>query len=115
MAMSDCEMCWSTPCTCGHEWEKKSNGQLIEMIDMLNRILKEKMPLDENVNKQAAGGDTDVPSLPVDVEIELYNEVCDWYSNHRHMFQTSKYYGLEIEHELFWLVTRCIASLNSFK
>lgn len=32
MSLSDCEKCWDTPCTCGHEYRDYSTGQMIEWI-----------------------------------------------------------------------------------
>jgi len=46
MSMSDCEMCWNTPCTCGWDWRNRNIQDLKGTIRILNRIIsyKEKNP-----------------------------------------------------------------------
>ena len=41
MSMSDCSECWSTPCTCGHDYEGWSEENIIKQIEMLQRVLEE--------------------------------------------------------------------------
>lgn len=46
MAMSDCVKCWETPCSCGHDWNKRSFEYLIKTRNMLDKVIQEKMPSD---------------------------------------------------------------------
>lgn len=32
MALSDCEKCWDTPCTCGYQFINYSQEKLVEFI-----------------------------------------------------------------------------------
>ena len=43
MPLSDCPKCWMTPCECGHEYEKWSKSRLQSHIEMLQRVLQEKL------------------------------------------------------------------------
>jgi hypothetical protein len=42
MSLSDCEKCWDTPCTCGHEYKSWTVARLREQIAMFKRVLAEK-------------------------------------------------------------------------
>lgn len=42
MSLSDCEKCWETPCTCGHEWEKYSLEYLLAFRKMLDTVINKK-------------------------------------------------------------------------
>jgi hypothetical protein len=42
MSLSDCEKCWDTPCTCGHEYRKWTVAALRMQIAMLQTVLKKK-------------------------------------------------------------------------
>ena len=42
MAMSDCEKCWETPCSCGHGYRDWSAERLQSQIDMLNQVKAER-------------------------------------------------------------------------
>lgn len=39
--MFNCEHCWNSPCTCGHEYKGWSIEQLKSQIEMLQKVLKE--------------------------------------------------------------------------
>jgi hypothetical protein len=43
MSMSDCEKCWDTPCTCGHDYEGWSVERLEAQIQMLQRVRFQKL------------------------------------------------------------------------
>ena len=32
MSLSDCSMCWDTPCTCGHEYKEYSKDYFVKFI-----------------------------------------------------------------------------------
>jgi hypothetical protein len=40
--MSDCDRCWNTPCTCGHDYKNWSEERLSKQIKMLYKVLKAK-------------------------------------------------------------------------
>ena len=41
MAMSDCPKCWETPCCCGYEYRKYSDGNKIELASVVLNIPKD--------------------------------------------------------------------------
>lgn len=43
MSLSDCPKCWETPCICGHEYEDWSTDKIEDLIDVLKKVLEEKM------------------------------------------------------------------------
>ncbi len=43
MSLSDCEKCWDTPCTCGWDYRDWSIERLKDQIQMLKKVLEEKM------------------------------------------------------------------------
>ena len=47
MSLSDCEKCYDTPCTCGHEYKNWSVRALENQIKMLQGVLKEKQSGDQ--------------------------------------------------------------------
>lgn len=44
MAMSDCDKCWETPCTCGHGYERPrmSLARLREVVAAATRVLADR-------------------------------------------------------------------------
>lgn len=44
MALSDCEKCWQTPCSCGWEYRKWQLPELTLMRDLFNRLIEERKP-----------------------------------------------------------------------
>lgn len=42
MSLSDCAMCWNTPCTCGHGYREWSAEKLRLQIAMLQGVLEKK-------------------------------------------------------------------------
>lgn len=60
MALSDCAVCWETPCVCGHEYPKCLNNpcvcgygyrkwsidHLYEFKEMINKVIDEKAAKD---------------------------------------------------------------------
>lgn len=40
MSLSDCEMCWDTPCTCGWKYRFYSEDSLKNLIKILNKVLE---------------------------------------------------------------------------
>jgi hypothetical protein len=40
MAMSDCEKCWDTPCTCGYDYETWDTSKIVELRDVLDALVK---------------------------------------------------------------------------
>lgn len=42
--MSDCEKCWSTPCECGHDYQRRSLAWLTEMRDLFAKLVTEWKP-----------------------------------------------------------------------
>lgn len=44
MAMSDCDECWDTPCTCGHSYERPrmSLARLREVVAAATRVLADR-------------------------------------------------------------------------
>ena len=60
MAMSDCDMCWETPCSCGHDykeysWEKqiKLAAAVLQMTPEALRYALELAYMTEEAAKQA--------------------------------------------------------------
>jgi hypothetical protein len=53
MGMSDCEKCWDTPCTCGHDYRDWTKGQLRSQIAMLKRVLAKKT-MDKKIKRTKA-------------------------------------------------------------
>ena len=52
MSLSDCEKCWDTPCTCGHEYKSMALPKLIDIARAVHGELAargEPMPLPPNV------------------------------------------------------------------
>ncbi len=43
MSLSDCPKCWDTPCVCGHEYKHWSVEGLRKQIEMLTKVLNEKI------------------------------------------------------------------------
>ena len=43
MSLSDCEKCWDTPCTCGHEWDRYSLKYLLNLRSVLDSVITKKM------------------------------------------------------------------------
>ena len=39
MALSDCEKCWDTPCTCGWEYREYSKAYFIKMRNMFQQLI----------------------------------------------------------------------------
>lgn len=46
MAMSDCPKCWETPCTCGYMYEHMNPSQIQKQIDVLEKLLRDKLVSD---------------------------------------------------------------------
>lgn len=42
MGMSDCAVCWETPCSCGNEYKDWTVDRIKSQIEMLTNLLKEK-------------------------------------------------------------------------
>lgn len=55
MSLSDCSQCWSTPCTCGHEYRYWPEEDLYAQIKMLVGVLtvKQSSPLQPVIDKIA--------------------------------------------------------------
>jgi len=47
MSLSDCEICWGTPCSCGWEWKTYTTDCLRRNIEMFNLVIRFK---EENPN-----------------------------------------------------------------
>ena len=41
--ISDCEMCWTTPCVCGWDYRDWNTDQLESQIKLLKRVLEYKL------------------------------------------------------------------------
>ena len=56
--MSDCAKCWSTPCTCGHEYRNGSIEWLRSMEQMFHKLIeeKEKQESSKSMWKRTFGG-----------------------------------------------------------
>lgn len=39
MALSDCPVCWDTPCRCGYEYRNWSKDELIAMRNMFQQLI----------------------------------------------------------------------------
>ncbi len=48
MSLRECEKCQNHLCTCGHEWQKMSTKELLNLIQLLVRVRAEKENLDPN-------------------------------------------------------------------
>lgn len=50
MALSDCENCWDTPCTCGFNWRFWTDERLQQVIQTLEKVrrIKRETPGIEN-------------------------------------------------------------------
>lgn len=42
MSMSDCEKCWDTPCMCGYDYRNWDIKRLIELRNVLDKIIQER-------------------------------------------------------------------------
>lgn len=40
MALSDCVMCWDTPCTCGYQYLRWTNESLKDFTKTLSMVIK---------------------------------------------------------------------------
>lgn len=49
--MSDCLKCWETPCMCGYEYKSRSLEYLIELRDVISKVIKEKQEIRDNVDR----------------------------------------------------------------
>lgn len=47
--LSDCARCWETPCSCGHEYQSWSTLELTEFIQMLQKVLDDKLQTHYNI------------------------------------------------------------------
>lgn len=54
MALSDCDMCWETPCSCGHEYKKWSTDKLNNLHQIIESELEtrsKKFPIKGKIPK----------------------------------------------------------------
>ena len=42
-------------------------------------------------------------------DLEIIEEVNQWFSKNHHMFKTDEYYGIDIVCELYKLVNKCVS------
>ena len=75
MALSDCEKCWDTPCTCGHYWRNYSEEAKRKQCEA---IMGEKMYSREDLPIQAM---KDVLEYCEDESIENTAFVVGFYSD----------------------------------
>jgi len=52
MALSDCEKCWDTPCTCGYSYSRRPLAYLVQMRDLFQRLIDER-PKEGGSNPEA--------------------------------------------------------------